>query len=406
MKVLLVAPSLNPEGTGEIYSAVQWTRALSEACDLTVLTSRRPTTPDMAAALPQARVIAWDKPTFPPYRYQRFHAMVKPDLPPFFRWVRRWIAAARARGELFDIAHQILPQAMRYASPLQGAGLPYVVGPLGGSLETPPGFAHEVTTSRAFRAMRGLDRVRLRHDPWLRAGYADADLVLGVAPYIRDILEGEAGIPLKRFEPVLERGAASDLPPITRQAQPGTARLLHVGRAIRTKGLRDTVRAMAHLRDLPGVTLTSAGDGEDLPACRAEAARLGVDDRVTFLGNVPRAEVDRLYADSDIFVFPSFREPMGGVFFEAMTFALPIVTAARGGPDFIVDAQCGIRLPVTEPEPYARAIADAVRGLATDPARRLAMGTAAQDRLRGFGTWDEKAQGMVGLYEDVLAKRS
>ena len=117
------------------------------------------------------------------------------------------------------------------------------------------------------------------------------------------------------------------------------------------------VRAMAHLADLPGVTLTSAGDGEDLAACRAEAERLGLAGRVGFLGQVPRAEVDRLYARADVFAFPSFREPMGGVVFEALHWGLPVITAARGGPDFIVDDSCGIRVPVTDPVRYPRDIA-------------------------------------------------
>ena len=109
----------------------------------------------------------------------------------------------------------------------------------------------------------------------------------------------------------------------------GRVVLLHVGRAVRTKGLRDVVRAMARLEDLPGVSLVSAGDGEDLEACRAEAVKLGVASRITFLGKISREEVEGHYAAADVFCFPSFREPMGGVFFEAMAHGLPVITAAR-----------------------------------------------------------------------------
>ncbi len=163
---------------------------------------------------------------------------------------------------------------------------------------------------------------------------------------------------------------------------------------------------MAHLRDLPGVTLTSAGDGEDLALCRAEAERLGVADRIRFLGKIPRTQVDAEYAAADVFCFPSFREPMGGVFFEAMEYGLPVITAAYGGPDFIVDDQSGIRLPVETPEQFARAIADAIRCLAMEPERRLRLGRGARDRIAGFGTWADKARQTVGLYRDVLAARA
>ena len=81
------------------------------------------------------------------------------------------------------------------------------------------------------------------------------------------------------------------------------------------------------LPDLPDVTLTQAGDGEELELCKAEAERLGVADRVNFLGRIPRQQVEELYASSDAFLFPSFREPSGSVVFEAMRHGLPVIAS-------------------------------------------------------------------------------
>jgi glycosyltransferase involved in cell wall biosynthesis len=180
-------------------------------------------------------------------------------------------------------------------------------------------------------------------------------------------------------------------------------KLLHVGRGVRTKGLRDAVRAMAALRDLPGVTLTSAGFGEEIALCQAEAQALGVADRITFLGRQPREAVEALYASHDVFLFPSFREPAGGVLYEAMRHGLPVITAARGGPDHIVDATSGIRIPVTDPKQFAADIATAIRGLATDPARVADLGAGAQKKVGREGLWPAKADRMVALYQSVLA---
>ena len=402
LSVALVAPNLNGDGLGEVYSIFQLVEALCEEADVTVFTISISDQRPLAEQLPKARVFAVQEPDFFRKRFERFNSMAKPALPFFFRWARRKIAAEMASGHHFDIAHQILPQAMRFPCPLRHLGLPYVIGPLGGSLETPPAFQDEVGSAGAlFTKLRALDRPRLRHDPWLRSGYAKADLILGVAPYIGDTLR-KAGIPVRRFEPVLERGSPGALPTIDRQGNKGQAKLLHVGRVVRTKALRDVVRALAQLKDLPGVTLTSAGDGEDLEACRAEAEALGVADRVTFLGRIPREEVDTLYREADIFAFPSFREPMGGVFFEAMSFGLPVIAAARGGPDFIIDDSCGLRLPVETPDQFATAIAGAIRRLAEDPEKRLAMGRAAQARLNSFGNWSDKARSLVGLYREAI----
>jgi glycosyltransferase involved in cell wall biosynthesis len=166
------------------------------------------------------------------------------------------------------------------------------------------------------------------------------------------------------------------------------------------------VRALAWLRDQPGVTLTSAGDGEDLRACRAEAAHLGVADRVTFLGRVPRSEVEALYQSHDVFCFPSFREPAGGVLYEAMRHGLPVITADRGGPGWIVDASSGIRVPVSDPATYAGDIADALRVLANDTALRVSLGDGARAKVAREGLWSAKADRIVELYFDVAAHRN
>jgi glycosyltransferase involved in cell wall biosynthesis len=402
LAVLVVGPWLDGTNVGETFSIARLVKALTAQADVTILTSQPPgSAVPVAEQYPLAKAVhAWPEPAFLHARFERFSSMAKPTLPLFFGWARRWIARHLAAGGRFDIAHQVLPQAMRYASPLRHFPMPYVVGPLGGGLSTPAAFRGEAGRAPLVTRLRALDGWRLRHDPWLRAGYARAGLILGVAPYVAEAL---GPVPVRRFEALLERSHDGRTPEVERQGEAGRLELLHVGRAVRTKGLRDVVRAMAHLADLPGVTLTSAGDGEDLAACRAEAERLGVAHRVSFLGRLPRTEVDALYARADVFAFPSFREPMGGVLFEALHWGLPVVTAARGGPDFIIDESCGIRVPVTDPERYPRDIAAAVRRLAGDPALRRRLGRGARARIAGFGTWDDTASRLIGLYRETIA---
>jgi glycosyltransferase involved in cell wall biosynthesis len=401
MKVLLIAPNVDASDVGEALVAFKWAQALAGLVDLTVLAFQRPGRPGLAGQLPGARVVTWPEPAWA-MRNERLNAMLKPAWPVFAGHVRRWIAAAGARGETFDIAHQLMPQAARYASPLRHFGIPYVIGPLGGALDTPQAFRAEAASAPLFTRLRALDAWRFRHDPWLRASYARAACVLGVAPYVREVL---TAVPLRRFEPVLELGIDDAPPPVMRPDRPGRLRLLHVGRGVRTKGLRDAVRALAHLADRPGITLTSAGAGEEIALCQAEAQALGVGTRVTFHGRLPREGVEALYASHDVFVFPSFREPAGGVLYEAMRHGLPVITAARGGPDYIVDKTCGLRLPVTTPAEFALAIAAAVRRLDDDPALRARMGRAARDKVVAEGLWPAKAARMVALYERIAAPR-
>lgn len=404
LRVLILAYQLDGEDVGEVYSAFKWVEALSKQAELTVLASHRGKSRALAEQLPFAEVVSWPEPQILHTRFERLNAQAKPWLPIFGRKSAAWLRTRLAEGRRFDIAHQILPQAMRYASPLRHFTIPYVIGPLGGGLETPSGFLAEVGPDRGVVRLRGIDRWRLRHDRGLRRSYEDAALLLGVAPYVQDRLAA-AGLGQLPFRPVLERGHGPlpDLP--DRPFEPGKLRLLHVGRTIRTKALRDVIRAMAQLRDLPGVTLVSAGEGPDLAACKAEAEALGVSDRITFLGRIPRDAVDAEYRAADVFCFPSFREPMGGVFFEAMEWGLPVIAAARGGPDFIVDDESGLRLPVETPEQFTQEIAGAIRRLAMDPDLRQRLGRGARARVASFGTWDDKAAQTITLYREILANR-
>ncbi len=394
--VFFTAPYIHPSATGEEFVSWKWAKALSEIVDLTVFSFQRRNRQPLAETLPRARVYTTQIPQIFSY-FPRLEAMAKPSYPLYLRAARR--ALGQATG--VDLAHQIMPQAPRYPIAVRGMGVPYVVGPLGGALRTPPAFQQEGRKTAWFTKLRAVDQWRFRYDPWLRAGYEDASLVLGVARYVEDTL---AGIKLKRFETMLELGI-DEVPPLrTSSASLDEGlHLLHVGRGVRTKGLRDVIRAMAHLKnDIPELRLTSAGAGEEIEICRQEAKALGIADRVEFLGLIPRQDVETLYQKADIFVFPSYREPAGNVLFEAMRWGLPVVAAARGGPDTIVDDKTGIRIPVTEPDRYARDIAAAIRTLVDDPKRRADMGHAAREKLKTIGLWPVKAQALVSLYRDIL----
>lgn len=396
LRVFLSAPNINHDATGEAFVAWKWAEALSEIVDLTVFSLSIPNRAPLSETLPKANALSVPMPrAFA--RWPRFEAMAKPHYPAYYRAVRRHLRTAR--GE-YDIAHQIMPLAARYPVPFTGTGLPYVIGPLGGTLPTPVAFRDEVRSAAWFTKARSLDALRFQYDPWLRRSLSGAALVLGVAPYIREQMTDVA---LQRFEPILELGV-DGLPPLPdRGKRIRNVRLLHVGRGVRTKGLRDVVRALGRLRDSrPDLVLTSIGGGEDIEPCRAEAVELGVSDRVEFLGHLPRAEIDAHYAAADIFVFPSFREPTGGVLYEAMQWGLPVITAAYGGPNWIVDDETGIRIPVSDPDTYASDVARAITRLAGDPAERERLGLAGRAKLAREAFWPVKAERLAALYADVL----
>ena len=397
-RVLALAPYCDGQDVGEAWCAYQWVSHLARHARVTLLTLRRRDRAPASLQLPGVEVIEWDERLSSP-RFNRLSAMLKPSYFGFYAEARRWIAGALAEGRRFDIAHQFTPIALRYPSPLAEFQVPYVIGPLGGSLDTPPGFVGECRSSAWYTRLRALDGFRLRRDPLLRRSYSKAAAVLGVAPYVGQLLEHAAP---RRFEVISELGIDSLAPARERTDSGGVLRLVHVGRAVRTKGLRDAVRAIARLPEDVSVHLDVAGQGEELAICREEAERLSVSGRITFHGQISRAAVEELYAKADAFLFPSFREPSGSVVFEALRNGLPVITTDRGGPGFVIDGSCGITVPALDPEQLADDLAGAITRIARDPALSARLSTGARERVARIGLWDNKIRWLLGFYSELL----
>lgn len=159
-----------------------------------------------------------------------------------------------------------------------------------------------------------------------------------------------------------------------------------LGRVADWKGQDVLVRALAEpaLAEI-GAVAVIAGDaypGEAAPDIGVLARQLGVEDRVQMLGFRPDPEV--VLATVDAVAVPSTRpDPLPNSALEALAAGRPVVAASHGGlPEIVREGETGLLVPPGDP----RALANALRELADDPARRQRMGTAAAaDARQRFG---------------------
>jgi glycosyltransferase involved in cell wall biosynthesis len=181
----------------------------------------------------------------------------------------------------------------------------------------------------------------------------------------------------------------------------GRPRVLFVGRLAPQKGVRNLVAAAGLLED-PSAQVLLVGDGPERPALEREAERIGLGDRLHFLGFVAHDRLPAVLAHADLLVLPSLYEELGTVLLEAMQAGLPIVASKTGGiPDVIEDGVNGLLVPPGEPELLARAIDRllADRGLAY----RLSEG--ARERGKDYD-WEVLAERVLAVYRGVTAGRS
>lgn len=110
--------------------------------------------------------------------------------------------------------------------------------------------------------------------------------------------------------------------------------IISVGRLSKEKGHRFLIEAFAKL-DAPDWTLSLIGDGDQRNALEAQAAELGVKDRVIFHGHLKNFE--SLLAEARIFVLPSLLEGFPNALIEAMSVPLPCISSdCVAGPADII----------------------------------------------------------------------
>lgn len=190
---------------------------------------------------------------------------------------------------------------------------------------------------------------------WLTVAVADCVLAPSAATAAE--LERDYGAGAVAVVPNATGGLAIALPAAPSVPEE-TGFLLFVGRLRIRKGVEVLLAALARLvRGGLAPRLLIAGDGEHRRRLAHECARLGLDDRVRFLGRCSAAELGALLARCRALVVPSTYEGMPLVVLEAMAAGRPVVASAVSGiPEVVGDGETGWLVPAEDPERLAEAL--------------------------------------------------
>jgi glycosyltransferase involved in cell wall biosynthesis len=170
--------------------------------------------------------------------------------------------------------------------------------------------------------------------------------------------------------------------------------LLSVGHLIPRKGHDLAIEALAHL---PSVSLTIVGDGPEHGNLQRLARRLGVSERVRFLGQIAHEQLAELYSAADLTLLLSTQEGWANVLLESMACGTPVVATDAGGtPEVITTPVVGELVYRRDPRLVAQAI-DAVL-------KRRAMPGEIRAYAEGF-SWEATTEGQLHLFDEVLHAR-
>jgi glycosyltransferase involved in cell wall biosynthesis len=298
-----------------------------------------------------------------------------------YRALKKAVGALLASGRTIDLidAHYFYPDGVAAQWVARDFGLPVVITARGTDLNLIPQYpAPRRMIVRAAEAADGLITVCEA----LKTSLVE----LGIAPERVTVLRN--GVDLELFRPQ-DRAAARSEFALRRRT------LVSVGHLIRRKGHHHVIGALPHLAD---TDLIIAGDGEEKSALQALARRLGVEDRVRFLGAVSQERLRALYNAADALVLASSREGWANVLLEAMACGTPVVASnVWGTPEVVAAPEAGRLMDSLDAAGVARAVAALFENL---PER-----AATRAYAEKFG-WQPTTEGQLTLFRHILERRA
>jgi glycosyltransferase involved in cell wall biosynthesis len=299
-----------------------------------------------------------------------------PDLMYFA--VRRFVRSIVKQGFDVDLidAHYFYPDGVAAQRLARDLGKPFVVTGRGTDLNLIPQFKGPRRRIQAVASAAG-------HIITVAAALKQYLLDMGVPESRVTVLRN--GVDLSFFHPADDRQAL-------RQALGFADRpmILSVGHLIERKGHHLVIEAM---KDLEGMELVIAGDGEERTSLQQRVEAMGLTGRVHFAGRLDQRDLRRHYQAADALVLASSREGWANVLLESMACGTPVVATPVDGTPEVVAAQAAGQLTA---ERSTEAIVDAVQRLFADLPDR------AQTRQYAEGfSWDDTSRGQLEIFENL-----
>lgn len=219
-----------------------------------------------------------------------------------------------------------------------------------------------------------------------------ADRVLVPSEYVRATMVAR-GTPAERIS-VLPYGVDVERFHPQPRGDRKVFRMLFVGNLSQRKGIKYLLEAVRRLK-LPQAELVLVGRIVGSAAALAPYA-----DVFRHVPHVPYHEVHRLFAEADLFVYPSLHEGSAFATYEALASGLPVIATPNTG-SVVRDGVDGYLVPPRDIE----ALMARIEQLYRDPARRQEMAMRARERALEF-TWAAYRARLSALFDGVLAASS
>lgn len=179
--------------------------------------------------------------------------------------------------------------------------------------------------------------------------------------------------------------------------------VLCVASFMERKGQVYLVEAIAQAREhIPNLKCILIGSGQYLKRVKALAAKLSLDGIVEFYGQCPHEKVLETMSWCDVFILPSWDEPGGTVYGEAMTFGKPIIACrGEGITEVLEEGKQGLFVEKKD----AASIAAALEKILTNDALAIEMGQHARHFVEEEWNYEHLAEKIIRIYNSINTAR-
>jgi glycosyltransferase involved in cell wall biosynthesis len=398
VKVLLSAFQCSPGRGSEPGNGWHWATALARfGHDVTVLTVSGFREPILAADTHGIEFCFIDLPDSPLERLASRWA----EYDVYRRWQDAALAHVAAQADQYDVVHHVTWASLRLGSTLWQLTVPLVYGPIGGGQAAPGKYWRYFGRNWPAEALRGASGGRLLLlNGRSRRTIRNAAVTLAVNSATAAACRRLGGTDVRHM---LADAVPPDWIATARQRPDGTPVVLWVGRLESHKAPALAVEAFAELRQSMPARLVIAGDGPLREQVRVLVERLGLADDVDMLGQVPFAELRRLYDSASVFMFTSLRETFGSPFLEALGRGLPAVALDHHGIGDVEVGPAAVKVALaSRPRELPGHLATALRTVLADPdwaARSEAAIDWASEQV-----WSARAAAATQIYEELVKR--
>jgi glycosyltransferase involved in cell wall biosynthesis len=299
----------------------------------------------------------------------------------------------------FDLVHHVTWGGVNTGSWLCYVNKPFIFGPIGGGQVAPPAFKKYFLNYWRLEIIRSFMVKLIQLNRLVITTVRRADLVLVTNS---DTFNLTRKLGARRIEFMSDIGLPENYfppePPIRLTSQ--ELRLLWVGGIFPRKGLRLALESLTQVSEMVPFKMTILGGGFLSDRVPSWIEEFGLENCVTYRGEIPWIEVKDEYLNSDVFFFTSLRDSLGMQLFEAMACALPIVGLDHQGVGDFVPNNAGIKVPVNSPAETVKALARAIEYMFKHPEERSEMGKIGYEFTK-TETWKQKALKMSEYYKEI-----